>query len=44
MPVKQSIGLVALVVRDYDEAVEFYLNRLGFALVQDTRVEAQNNR
>lgn len=44
MPVKQSIGLVALVVRDYDEAVEFYINRLGFTLVQDTRIEAQNNR
>lgn len=41
---KQSIGLVALVVRDYDEAIDFYINRLGFALVEDTRIEAQNKR
>jgi catechol 2,3-dioxygenase-like lactoylglutathione lyase family enzyme len=41
---KQSIGLVALVVRDYDEAIEFYVNRLGFALVEDTPIEAQNKR
>ena len=30
---KQSIGLVALVVRDYDEAIDFYVNTLGFSLV-----------
>jgi hypothetical protein len=24
---KQSIGYVALVVRDYDEAIDFYVNR-----------------
>ncbi len=44
MLMKQSIGLVALVVRDYDEAIEFYVNRLGFALVEDTPIEAQNKR
>lgn len=32
---KQSIGLIALVVRDYDEALDFYLNKLKFELVED---------
>jgi len=32
----QHIALVALVVRDYDEAIEFYVDRLGFELVEDT--------
>ncbi len=32
----QSIGYVALVVRDYDEAVEYFTNALGFKLVEDT--------
>lgn len=41
---KQFIGLVAVVVRDYDEAIDFYVNRLGFALVEDTPIEAQNKR
>lgn len=41
---KQSIGLVALVVRDYDEAIAFYVERLGFSLIEDTPVEAQNKR
>jgi Glyoxalase/Bleomycin resistance protein/Dioxygenase superfamily len=29
---KQSIGYIALVVRDYDEAIDFYVNTLGFTL------------
>jgi catechol 2,3-dioxygenase-like lactoylglutathione lyase family enzyme len=41
---KQSIGMVALVVRDYDEAIDFYVNRLGFTVVEDTPIEAQNKR
>lgn len=41
---KHCIGLVAVVVRDYDEAIEFYVNHLGFALVEDTPIEAQNKR
>ena len=43
-PVKQSIGYVALVVRDYDEAIEFYVNVLGFQLVEDTFIAAQDKR
>jgi catechol 2,3-dioxygenase-like lactoylglutathione lyase family enzyme len=41
---KQAIGLLALVVRDYDEALEFYLNTLGFSLVEDTYIPEQDKR
>jgi len=34
----QEIGAVALVVRDYDEAIAFYVGKLGFALIEDTRL------
>ncbi|MGK5629454.1 VOC family protein [Streptomyces sp. URMC 123] len=30
------LGLVTLVVRDYDEAIDYYVNALGFELVEDT--------
>lgn len=40
----QNIGYVALVVRDYDEAIDFYVNTLGFELLEDTAVEAQHKR
>lgn len=29
------VGLVTLVVRDYDEAIEFYVHRVGFRLTSD---------
>ena len=32
----QKLFQIALVVRDYDEAIEFYVNKLGFALIEDT--------
>jgi catechol 2,3-dioxygenase-like lactoylglutathione lyase family enzyme len=41
---KQSIGYVSLVVRDYDEAIQFYVKTLGFELIEDTFIEAQNKR
>jgi catechol 2,3-dioxygenase-like lactoylglutathione lyase family enzyme len=41
---RQSIGYVALVVRDYDEAIDFYVHRLGFTLLEDTFIEAQRKR
>lgn len=41
---KQSLGLVSLVVRDYDEALSFYVGTLGFRLVEDTFVPAQSKR
>jgi catechol 2,3-dioxygenase-like lactoylglutathione lyase family enzyme len=40
----QSIGQVAIVVRDYDEALSFYVSTLGFELIEDTPVPAQNKR
>lgn len=33
---KQSIAHIALVVRDYDEAIQFYTQKLNFRLVEDT--------
>ena len=41
---KQSLGLVSLVVRDYDEALSFYVGKLGFSLVEDTPVPQQGKR
>ena len=41
---KQSLGLVSLVVRDYDEALAFYVGTLGFTLVEDTFVPEQDKR
>ncbi len=32
----QSIATIALVVHDYDEAIAFYRDRLGFSLIADT--------
>ncbi len=32
----RRIGLVTLVVRDYDEAIRFYVDALGFTLIEDT--------
>lgn len=34
----QHIASLALMVRDYDEALDFYVGKLGFALVEDTRL------
>jgi catechol 2,3-dioxygenase-like lactoylglutathione lyase family enzyme len=41
---KQSIRHVALVVRDYDEAIEFYTRKLNFTLVEDTYQPEQDKR
>ncbi len=41
---KQSILHVALVVRDYDEAIAFYTRKLGFRLVEDTYQPEQDKR
>ena len=41
---KQSIAHVALVVRDYDEAIEFYTQKLHFTLVEDTYQPDQDKR
>jgi catechol 2,3-dioxygenase-like lactoylglutathione lyase family enzyme len=41
---KQSIGYVALLVRDYDEAINFYVGTLGFSLIEDTYIATQDKR
>jgi catechol 2,3-dioxygenase-like lactoylglutathione lyase family enzyme len=40
----QSLALVSLVVRDYDEALAFYVGVLGFELVEDRSVPEQDKR
>ncbi len=42
--VEQSIAHVALVVRDYDEAIAFYTKKLDFTLVEDTYQPEQDKR
>lgn len=41
---KQSIAHVALVVRDYDEAIAFFTGKLLFTLVEDTYIPEQDKR
>lgn len=41
---KQSILHLALVVRDYDEAIAFYTQKLHFTLDEDTYQPAQDKR
>ena len=40
----QTLGLVALVVRDYEEALDFFVGKLGFRLVEDRPVPEQSKR
>jgi len=35
----QKIGSITLLVRDYDEAIDFYTHKLGFTLVEDTPLD-----
>jgi catechol 2,3-dioxygenase-like lactoylglutathione lyase family enzyme len=41
---KQSIVHIALVVKDYDEALDFYIKKLNFVLIEDTYQPEQNKR
>ena len=41
---KQSLGMVTLVVREYDEAIDFYVNKLGFTLIEDTPIPDEGKR
>jgi catechol 2,3-dioxygenase-like lactoylglutathione lyase family enzyme len=41
---KQAIAHVALVVRDYDEALDFYVGILGFQLLEDSSRPEQKKR
>jgi catechol 2,3-dioxygenase-like lactoylglutathione lyase family enzyme len=38
---KQRIVQLALVVRDYDEAITFYTEKLSFQLIEDTRMSEE---
>lgn len=40
----QSIVHIALVVKEYDEAIEFYTKKLKFNLIEDTYQPAQDKR
>jgi catechol 2,3-dioxygenase-like lactoylglutathione lyase family enzyme len=41
---QHSIFNVTLVVRDYDEALAFFVGKVGFTLVEDTYIPAQDKR
>ncbi|OGU34468.1 MAG: hypothetical protein A2068_08035 [Ignavibacteria bacterium GWB2_35_6b] len=41
---KQSIIHIALVVKDYDEAIDFYTKKLNFTLIEDTYQPEQDKR
>ncbi|EKO3380089.1 VOC family protein [Vibrio fluvialis] len=41
---KQSIIHISIVVHDYDEALDFYINKLKFELVEDTYQSEQDKR
>ncbi len=40
----QSIAHVALVVKEYDEAIDFFTNKLSFTLIDDTYQPEQDKR
>jgi len=42
--VQQSLAHVALIVRDYDEAIAFFVGKLGFVLVTDEYQPEQDKR
>ncbi len=41
---KQSIVHIALVVKEYDEAIEFYTKKLNFDLIEDIYQQEQDKR
>ncbi|EDY81077.1 glyoxalase family protein [Verrucomicrobiia bacterium DG1235] len=38
---RQILNCMSLLVRDYDEAIAFYVGTLGFSLVEDTRLSPE---
>ena len=40
----QMLALIALIISDYDEAIAFFVGRLGFKLVEDTYQPEQDKR
>ena len=43
-PVTRSLGLISLVVREYEEAIRFFVDILGFELLEDREVPEQSKR
>jgi catechol 2,3-dioxygenase-like lactoylglutathione lyase family enzyme len=41
---RQELVHIALVVKEYDEAIDFYVNKLGFQLIEDTYQPEQDKR
>lgn len=41
---KQHIAHITLVVKDYDEAIKFYTEKLGFVLIEDIYIKEQSKR
>ena len=41
---RQHLSLTAVVVRDYDEAIAFFVGKLGFELREDTRLDEEKRR
>ena len=41
---RQALAHISLVVRDYDEAIAFYTQKLGFTLLEDTYQPEQDKR
>jgi catechol 2,3-dioxygenase-like lactoylglutathione lyase family enzyme len=38
---RQRIAHIALVVKDYDEAINFYTKKLDFTLLEDTKIDGE---
>ncbi len=38
---KRKIGAISLVVKDYDEAIQFYVKKLNFKLIEDTKLDEE---
>lgn len=41
---KQRIGLSTVVVDDYDATIEFFVDKLGFQLIEDTFLDEESKR
>lgn len=41
---KQAIVHISLVVKDYDDAIEFYVNKLNFDLIEDLYLPEEDKR
>jgi len=40
----QTLALISLLVHDYDEALDFYVGKLGFRLIEDTGIPDEGKR